>query len=863
MEDQSNTDLILQQQLEEQQQQQQQQQQQLQRQAIHPAPSPVPYPYYPSSTHNQSDRLRRRNTGTSYPLFHTNNSHTTNSEEASQGSLNESQASFFSGLDGLEMPSTSLHANHAHHHQPPHHNNNNMMLPDGNQLLPNSYKATRHHSNSPTNHYSNNSPTNHYYHHPPVSMQQQQQQQQQQQRLNKSLNNISHSPPRHPRQEPPRQPSYQRTATLPAPRSSNNSNSRSYAGDDAHTNSNTNSRRRPFSRDLTPQHQIDRRNSRRRVTSTSSASSSAAKKKASVPNRYYIPGNKSVQTEWSSPTRQRRSRNTLPNTSSVSNNNSMSSNDSDSRGGVLPEEDPNAINNNNNNNSSSSGNQNIIVLPSISIPNGSCPEEYNTNNNNYHRSSQAPTLPLRRPCVTATSMCFRGSGTVKFCVLIQFVFVIPLCLYVFDAHAQQKSAKQQLQQYNEEHEHMLNQMMWMDAAAKKITANQYRRKGDTLHHSRPQAQAQQAQQQQQFYPGDDNFGSTGAAGRDTTTEDNTATNYKNYRDSYYGADTSATEDLRDSVHKLRGQMRDIQYRIQQNSIVRINEKYGEGPIQVYIHPEPQQDEYYNNNNGNGEQQDEMTSEIAIELFIEDTPHAVSTFLYQIERGHWNRVQMNWISETSILSKPGSAVTSGMGDWMQTSRLEFLEQFPIRHCEVALVQRGQMGVLSLKINLVEVPFQEHEEVCIGRLLNDRLILPKSREYFMAEFTTTSNSGSGNKKQHTPPKDEDSDNHPEMRLLKDPLVLLTTNAKSNELSTTTATTSEQEETAPAERDEEEEQDNEEEEPATSSTEDPSREQELDIEEVFDPGQDITDDDRPREQELDNEEFEEPGQEPLQLA
>ena len=104
--------------------------------------------------------------------------------------------------------------------------------------------------------------------------------------------------------------------------------------------------------------------------------------------------------------------------------------------------------------------------------------------------------------------------------------------------------------------------------------------------------------------------------------------------------------------------------------------------------------------------------------------------------------MNWKSETSILSKPGSTVTSAMGDWYQTSRLEFLEHFPIKHCEVSLVQQGQMGVLSLKINLVEVPFQEQEEVCIGRVVNDRIALPKLRGYFMAGFATA-HLGSGPK------------------------------------------------------------------------------------------------------------------------
>ena len=55
----------------------------------------------------------------------------------------------------------------------------------------------------------------------------------------------------------------------------------------------------------------------------------------------------------------------------------------------------------------------------------------------------------------------------------------------------------------------------------------------------------------------------------------------------------------------------MQYRIQQNSIVRITEKYGEGPIQVYIHPEEQLE--LNDHQMEDSNMDEMTQEIAIEL----------------------------------------------------------------------------------------------------------------------------------------------------------------------------------------------------------------------------------------------------------
>ena len=381
-------------------------------------------------------------------------------------------------------------------------------------------------------------------------------------------------------------------------------------------------------------------------TRTRRSSRSKQRKKQSAPNRYYI-ANKNVQitSEWSSPTRQRRSRNSVASSS-----------------GRTGEK-----------------NDKILILPSISVPNGA--DDYNPH---MHPSTvKPPSFPVRKTCVQASNILCTVR-TFKWCILIQLIVVIPLCLYVFDAHAQKRSAKQQLQQYNEEHEHILNQMMWMDQAAKKMKA------------------------------------AHGGAKHGELLE------------SYYAED-GATDELRESVHKLRGQMRDMQYRIQQNSKARITEKYGEGPVRVYVHPEIVVDDPLAD--PNGPKPEEMTKEIAIELFVEDTPHAVSTWLYQIERGHWNRVQMNWRGETTILSKPGASVTSSMGDWAQTSRLEFLEKFPVKHCEVALVQEGQMGTLSLKINLVEVPLFEQEEVCIGRLINDKMVLPQTHDYLMASFSTT--------------------------------------------------------------------------------------------------------------------------------
>jgi len=523
--------------------------------------------------------------------------------------------------------------------------------------------------------------------------------------------------------------------------------------DSASTHTSTQSIRRQRRRSsFTPQHQLDRRNSRRSVAQENSYNSkisdshrshvqraSTANSANMAPNRYYISG-KSVQTEWSSPTRQRRSRANLQGSKHQTVNAKPPTDNDMMRmaNGTQQHHQSMSVADRDNVGKNIGG---MLVLPSISIPIGD--DNYNMNrfssgssinSSHYPHLSQLrpPNFPQRRACVQASSV-FCTIGVFKWCLALQIIIILPVCLYVFDAHAQKRSAAIRLQQYNEEHENILNQMMWMDQAAKKMK------------HSR-------------------GSGSADSNPLDNIMEDSASSNRW---ESYY-AKNSATEDLRDSVHKLRGQMRDMQYRIQQNSKARISEKYGDGKVRVYIHPDrPPHDEV-----------EGMTEEIGIELFVEDTPHAVSTFLYQIERGHWTRVQMNWKTETSIVSKPGSAVTSAMGDWSQTSRLEFLEHFPIKHCEVSLVQQGQMGSLSLKINLVEVPFQEEEEVCIGRLLNARMVLPKSLGYFMASFATAHfGTTSGGKSHHqikaqAPPppfQDEVGAEHAPQQQLAEPVIV----------------------------------------------------------------------------------------------
>jgi len=291
----------------------------------------------------------------------------------------------------------------------------------------------------------------------------------------------------------------------------------------------------------------------------------------------------------------------------------------------------------------------------------------------------------------------------KLCLIVQLFAAIPLVLYAFDAHKQKRSAHARLEEYETEQQDILKQMHWLDKTAKRITE----------------------------VKNEVNFVGVGSSIIGASTEGRVRLD-SSTRDAG-GHET--TEELQNNVKLLRGQVRDMQWRIQQNSRALIVDRFGQDPVKVYVHPQPPSRDVTN---------------IVIQLW-DSTPHAAWTWLDQIERDEWNDVQMNWSSETTITSE----LTMGR----VRERLEFLEQAAATttmmdatanprnspdsrpsssssntpFCEVSLSQSAT-GALSLRINLADGPFSSENDVCVGRVVNDSLLLPRTESFFRARLTT---------------------------------------------------------------------------------------------------------------------------------
>jgi len=112
--------------------------------------------------------------------------------------------------------------------------------------------------------------------------------------------------------------------------------------------------------------------------------------------------------------------------------------------------------------------------------------------------------------------------------LLQMVTVFVLGWIIYDSNRKVAIHKEQLQQYDEERSHILEQMMWIDKAAKKV-------------HKR--------------YSG---------AGLPSDLE------------------AESKEELTTDVQELRSEMEQLQLRIQLNARDRIHEKFGDNPMQVSL-----------------------------------------------------------------------------------------------------------------------------------------------------------------------------------------------------------------------------------------------------------------------------------------
>ena len=230
--------------------------------------------------------------------------------------------------------------------------------------------------------------------------------------------------------------------------------------------------------------------------------------------------------------------------------------------------------------------------------------------------------------------------------LAQLVVMAVLAFMIFESNHRASHHKKQMEQYDEERAHILEQMMWIDKAAKKVH-EKYNGAPDGLN-----------------------------------------------------LDAETHDELKKDVEHARSQLEQIQLRIQANARDRLQSKFGERPAQVMI------------------QLNESGEHMVVDL-SDDAPHAVSTFIQQVDQGFWNEVfvahEQKSFAEVSSRAKETSPL------------LEFTEKS--RGCHekgtVALRQMEELHRLVLQVNLEENAHMDQSSVCIGRLISGMDVLQAYR------------------------------------------------------------------------------------------------------------------------------------------
>jgi hypothetical protein len=265
------------------------------------------------------------------------------------------------------------------------------------------------------------------------------------------------------------------------------------------------------------------------------------------------------------------------------------------------------------------------------------------------------------------------------------VLVLAVCIVVVvDAKRKQRQHRLQLQKYDDERAHILEQMTWINRAAKRVHNNYY--------------------QKMQTNNEDASNTVLSAVGRDLNdSTSSTLGTIRLERDTY-----------RSDLEKLR-------IKIQANARDKIQIQFGDKPMEVNI-------PLLSYVNGV-----ESEDHLIIELW-DDTPHAVSTLLQQVSRGYWNEVNLQRL-ETSIDPIPGSlSVHNHRLDGIQlspkpngsiriTPTLEFVEKS--RRCKtpgsVSLhqLESDDFQITVLKVHVNEESHTLHSDdndVCIGSVVS---------------------------------------------------------------------------------------------------------------------------------------------------
>lgn len=221
--------------------------------------------------------------------------------------------------------------------------------------------------------------------------------------------------------------------------------------------------------------------------------------------------------------------------------------------------------------------------------------------------------------------------------VIQFCALLLLAFLVFDSHHRVHRHKIQLQEYDEERAHILEQMMWIDQAAKKV--------------------------------------------------------HKKYTEQDKGPDVLSQ--TKGSDESAKAALEKLQVRIQLNARDRLAQRFGDKPAEISLKL-----------NSHGEH--------LIVALSDDTPHAVSILLEQVQRRIWDNIRVEKASGVGAVQIASVKAAT-------TPLLEFVE--PSRGCHevgsVAITQQeeDELHVLKLRVNLIANSPMEPGDVCIGSVQSD--------------------------------------------------------------------------------------------------------------------------------------------------
>jgi len=291
------------------------------------------------------------------------------------------------------------------------------------------------------------------------------------------------------------------------------------------------------------------------------------------------------------------------------------------------------------------------------------------NQNLHYLHTGGHQLRPQSPMIATSAFCKQLPFYRKISLsnILHVLVLLVLATIIYDSHHRVKAHKVKLKEYDEERAHILEQMMWIDKAAKKLHNKVNNNNGDNDN-----------------LLGDDSDGNNG----------NNVDPAKESKDQ-----------LVEETKQLRDELDQLQLRIQLNARDRIHDTFGDKPLQISLKLPTLSDDF--------DAGAEEGREVLVAL-SDDTPHAVSTLLEQMDgnNGLWDEMDFQPTEDGNVVqvtskSRPASS-----------PMLEFAEKSRGCHEVGSVALRStvvqELNVLVLRIHLVDNAHLSENDVCIGKV-----------------------------------------------------------------------------------------------------------------------------------------------------